>query len=288
MKTKPTKANLELRRREPLARGIRRIAREQIDTACRVLKEEEDPCRAVHESRKSFKKIRAILQLVAPEFGRRRLQQEKGFFREAARSLAPLRDAEVRLITLNQLIQTSKLAPGEFAAVGKELKATVLRQARSAAGPRRRVVAILHKARSRINRWPLGELERKHLEKEIRRAYKKGRKALRVYEKQPGDETFHAWRKRVKEIWYHLRIVQNLLPRDIKKELAALDATGELAGNAHDLAVLRDTLAAHKAGVQNALLIGEIDARLPGIHKAAIECGAPLFTKKPREFPARL
>jgi len=288
MKSRTTaKATLRMHREEPLAREIRNVARGQIDAVCRVLEGSEDSCRAVHEARKSLKKLRAILRLVASEFSREQYQLEKRAYQEAARLLAPLRDAEVRVLTLDTLIQGAELDPADFAQLRGELQADTERLAHRLTRPKHRAVEILRTARRRIPRWPVRHLEWKPLEREIRRTYQKGRKALRRYQQEPTPECFHAWRKRVKELWYHLRITEKFLPEAVTKAIAPCEKIGELAGEAQDLAVLRETLSARNAGAENALLIGEIEVRLPEIYRSAVERGTSLYTEKPRDFMKR-
>jgi len=285
---KTAKTPLRLRRRESLASGIRRIAREQIDAACRELQGEGEPRRAVHEARKALKKIRALLQLVGPEFGRKRLQSEKQLFRGVAKLLAPLRDADARVKTCEILMQGGKPVPKAFGEVRDDLEAETTRIVQRIGSRRRRAVAMLRQARGHVGRWPLEDLTWKLLCREIRRCYRKGRKALQFYQQQPSDENFHAWRKWVKKLWYHLRIVEKRFPHAPTEEIAQLEAIGELAGTAHDFSVLGESLAARKAKVPTGPLIEAIKARLPHLHQAAVERGVALFAEKPRDFLKRL
>lgn len=286
--SKIIKVPLRLRRREPPSTGIRRIAREQVEAACAELDRPLEPRRAVHEARKALKKLRAILQIVAPQFDRAACKTERQKFQVAARLLAPLRDAEARLHTLDELIAAAGFPPGEVAQVRAAFKADLARQVRGSAGPRQQARALLVEAQAGIRHWPLRGLKRDDLLEEIRRSYRKGRKALRGHQAEPTPEAFHAWRKKVKELWYHLRIAESFLPEAAQGWIEELEVIGEWAGKIHDLEVLRDTLAARKADAQTALLIGEIEVRLPECHGAAIERGLRFYAAKPRDFARRL
>jgi len=285
---KTAKTPLRLRSGEPLAKGIRRIARAQVDAACRELQKAEGPREAIHQARTALKKLRALLQLVAEEFNPASLQREKHAFRDAARLLAPIRDADVQIQTLRALIETAGLDPEKFARLRGELEADLARLASRAGTPKSRARHILSLARGRIARWPLKDLEWENLRREIRRAYREGRKALRVYQREPDSEAFHAWRKRVKKLWYHLRITRSFLPEAVHEWIARLGEIGEIAGNAQDLAVLRGWLAARVEEPQSARLLAEIDARLPELQRAATALGVSFYAEKPREFEDRL
>ena len=73
-------------------RGVRRIAVEQIDKAISEI-QEPDVTEAVHNVRKRCKKLRALIRIVRYAFDD--YKAENASFRDAARSLAVLRDAEI-------------------------------------------------------------------------------------------------------------------------------------------------------------------------------------------------
>lgn len=272
-----------LRRDEALAKGVRHLARALIDIACNALENDKDSGRAVHETRKALKKVRALLQLIAPEFGRTQFKKEKARFRDAARFLAPIRDAQVRLKTFDALIHGAEFVPEEFAKLRAELEAEATYALRHAAAPKRQALEVLHQAREAIRRWPVADLEWESMHHQVQCTYRKGREALQCYRDESTPEAFHEWRKYLKQTWYQLRILRDLLP-GTKKEIEALEELGELAGTAQDLTVLRENLTARKAGVETALIIGAIDFRLPEISKAALKKGLQVFAQKPRDF----
>jgi CHAD domain-containing protein len=72
----------------------------------------------------------------------------------------------------------------------------------------------------------------------LERAYRRGRRDLRRVRQDASDEAVHEWRKRVKDLWYQLRLLRNAWPAPLK---AASDEAHELSallGDHHDLAVL--------------------------------------------------
>ena len=281
-------ASLPLRRSETPGAGLRRIARGQIDAALRALEEPGDPHQAVHEARKALKRIRALLRLAASEWSSSQRKAEAAPFGDAARLLAPLRDAQVRLQTFDTLVREAELTPEEFAGTRAKLAAAAQRLARGAPRRKRQAAALLRAARTRIGRWQLGGLDKKSLLKEIRRSYRKGRKALAAYHQTPGAEALHAWRKCIKTLFYHLRIVRDLLPSKAAKITAELEAMSEQAGNVNDLAVLRETLATAKTGVQSALFLGEIESLLPATTRALLKRGDAFYEESPSAFARRL
>ena len=73
---------------EPFEEGCRRIAREQIERAQCQLKAPGDPVAAVHETRKSLKRLRALLRLVRPALGEQTYREENAQLRSIGGSLS--------------------------------------------------------------------------------------------------------------------------------------------------------------------------------------------------------
>src|SRR3954453_7178467 len=88
-------------KRETVPDGLRRIARERIENALAELRGETDssPEEAIHEARKDMKKLRAVLRLARDELGDDVYRRENACFRDAARKLSGVRDADVMLAT---------------------------------------------------------------------------------------------------------------------------------------------------------------------------------------------
>ena len=103
----------KLKNKETLGKGICRIAHEQAECIADSLKTKRGQCQlgAVHEARKSVKKLRALVRLIADGLGERTLEQENRTFRKIGRDLSPLRDAEVLVKTLESFGGATKNKP---------------------------------------------------------------------------------------------------------------------------------------------------------------------------------
>lgn len=89
---------------------MRRIARGQIDLAVELL-ESADGCEldeAIHESRKAFKRVRALVCLARDALGDETYRRENETFRDAGRALASVRDARVMVDTLEDLTGSTR------------------------------------------------------------------------------------------------------------------------------------------------------------------------------------
>jgi hypothetical protein len=145
---------------EPLADGLRRMAVAQLDLAIELLGGGADE-RAVHETRKAIKRLRALLRVLRGELGERAYERENAALRGIARSLSQARDTAVMLATLDALIERHPRRLARRRGVRAlrrrlaEEAARVQRQTLAAPGERAELLGELHALRWRISAWPL-------------------------------------------------------------------------------------------------------------------------------------
>lgn len=131
----------QLKAKESLAVGIKRIATEQIDEAIAELTTTEElrVDEEVHQARKRLKKTRAVIRLVrdrlrcqaSPDrLSKDTYKQENARFRDLGRSLANLRDANVQIETLDNLTAhfADTVAPETFIDIRRELRVDYRRE----------------------------------------------------------------------------------------------------------------------------------------------------------------
>src|SRR5262249_44664691 len=159
------------------AAGIRRIVKEEIDEALGLVKKgPTDPETAVHELRKHFKRIRAVLRLVRDENGEQVSESGKSGLREVGRRLAPARDAPVRVSALDHLREAYEK---DFPADGSgPLKKRLNARRGAALRPLRRKATFapigreLTAFRRRIPVWPIRNTGFDSLATGLRRIYR--------------------------------------------------------------------------------------------------------------------
>jgi len=115
---------------------------------------------------------------------------------------------------------------------------------------------------------------------------------LRAVEEEASATNLHERRKRVKDLWYQLRLI-----RDADKHLLGdlADQAHDLSdhlGDDHDLALLREEVQRRRTafadpGDQRHLL-EEIDQRRGELQFAAISLGQRIYAEKPKRFTKRL
>ncbi|MPZ88192.1 MAG: CHAD domain-containing protein [Nitriliruptorales bacterium] len=285
-------------KRGPLPAEVRRIADEQVAGAVAQLSGEtgDDWDEAVHDARKRFKKTRAVLRLVRNDLGDETYRRENAFFRDAGRVLSPARDAQVLVETLDALAERF---PGMFGDGTADRLRQALVDRRHDAQQHLidqrvpfEVADLIARARRRIAAWPLSRDGWEMLEGGLRRQYRRGRRAFAAAYAQPDDEHFHEWRKRVKDHWYHLRILRPLWPTVVGDLIAEADALSDELGWEHDLGVLRRALL-DDAGLWTTIkdpeaLLVLIEGRRARLRQLAWLRGTRLYADKSGPFTARL
>jgi CHAD domain-containing protein len=227
-----------LKLREPLPDGLKRVFREQMESALELCRH---PAKqrgvTVHEVRKHLKKLRAAMRLAIPEVGKNRHAREDCCVRKIGRLVSDLRDAQVRLQTLIQLRDETAKKPENSPFPHIEELLSLERESFSAAfaGWQKQAVPQLERVETRLLKWPLEALTWKQVCGAVAKIYKRGQRRLAKTIDDPEPENFHAWRKRVKDLWYQLRILQPV-NRVVLTEMARdAEVLGELLGREHDL-----------------------------------------------------
>src|SRR5215213_7467081 len=282
---------------EPVAAGVKRVITARVDDAIAQLRGDAGtgPAEAVHEARKDIKKIRSALRLVRDAIGDDVWRLQNEHYRDCARKLSDFRDAEILVEALDALGEHSGPPARERAA---RLR-TELEQENTAAqadGAMPRAVASaaaeLEEGRSRIESLALTGDGWELIGPGLQRSYRRGRKRLRSVEELAGVTNLHELRKRVKDLWYQLRLIGDA-DRDLLEPLAdhAHDLSDHL-GDDHDLALLREQVQRRAAafadpGDQRHLL-ELIDQRRGELQFAAISLGQRIYDEKPKRFSKRL
>jgi CHAD domain-containing protein len=287
-----------LRNSESPSRGIRRCAREELDNAIDQLTEgvSSDPITGVHEARKSLKKERALLRLVRGELGDDTYRAENTALRDAAARLSGLRDAQVGLLTLDRLAEPAAghVPPETMERLRAALAADADGHAPTGLPALAAAVAVeLTDVRDHVKRWHLERDDWGLVSGGLRRAYERGVAALADVEADPTVERLHEWRKRVKDLWYHARLLQPVWPEMMDAQAEQAHVLSELLGDDHDLAVLRErlvsdpTLAGDAPGDLDPL-IGVIDRRRADLIAQARLLGRRLYAERPKAFERRM
>lgn len=280
-----------LKAHESVGKGLKRIVTDELRSAIRLLDRAGDPGDSIHEVRKSIKKVRALLRLVGDQIKVDRVITQ---LRHAAHLLSPLRDADVLVESSEALCSQkgSRSLNGVCSALSLRLKQE---QARLSQQSKRsntlgQVMRDIRGALRTVQSWRWKRVKWPDLIAETRRAYKKTRRDMRRLQIAATDDTFHEWRKRVKTLWYGLRLVERRSAA--AQQLGSLKRLGTALGDDHNLAVLRTKLGPNNHGNRDdgsgAFIEDLIVRRQRRLRRQALKVGARLLSDPPKHFEKRL
>jgi len=288
----------ELQADEPMRAGLRRIARELLDDSVRLLRDgnPDDIDNNVHEARKNMKKMRGLLRLVRGVIDEKDYRQDNRFYRDMARRLAGARESHVALQTLDALMEQFAADLDEKALKG--VRAHLLSNYEAQAGGLwaddellTETVEALDRAHHRIDRWELDKKPEKIIKRGLRAVYERGYNEFAEAQDHPTKESLHEWRKRVKYLWYQLRILRPMWEQGIDATIGALDELGDVLGQEHDYAELKALLYQmpdlFDATDDMMSLVYVLDAERSRLQMRAWELGGRIYAEPPKAFVAR-
>jgi CHAD domain-containing protein len=232
---------------------VRRIVRRQLDKALR------DLCRlgatadeAIHDVRKRFKRVRAVLRLIHGELGDRVYREENEALRAAAAAFSEVRNSRVLVDAVDKLRRReSDIPPAAFSALERFLKAKQRdihdRLARNVDAMDELREAI-EGGRSRASDWDLPRDGRRAIRRGLRRTCQAGSNALDDALKATTSEHLHECRKQAKYFYHQVQLLERVASPAVVELAGQLHELERKLGDDHDLGMLRVEVAACIAG----------------------------------------
>ncbi|WP_150303317.1 CHAD domain-containing protein [Pseudomonas saliphila] len=223
------------------AKEVVRVARKRLRKARAALEAPaSERAQGVHQARKRFKETRALLRLVRKPLGKH-FARDNQRLRDASRSLAASRDATALIESWDALaaandklfssppVQTvRKRLADRIPSAGNQSEDAAIADVLVAIAALEGDIGSLKLDRSGFSLYADG----------LERTYRDGRKALKTAIQEPNAHNLHEWRKRVKDHWYHTRLLLLSWPALFKQRSRLLKELSELLGDEHDLFVL--------------------------------------------------
>ena len=272
---------------ETVRHGLKRIVRRQLERAGQSLHDAGKE--RIHEARKSVKKARAIVRLLrqADAVG---IGKDMRRLRSAGRVLSRLRDADAVLATLDRVRRRfpKRLPEHTAAIIRRELIRTKSEMMKDARNIRRiaHAARALRCVRRSLPQWEVPKLGATDVADLLKTSYRDGRKAMLKVRKTTRASDVHRWRKRVKTVWYQLRLLEGHAP-SIRTMLPRFERLQTLLGEHHDLAVLQAIVRDHRrhrapeAFRQLSTLTHQLQTTL---RRQALSQGKRLLDDKPKSF----
>lgn len=281
---------------ESISENVRRVYNELLDQCIYELTHSYGRSHsAIHETRKHFKKMRALFRLVREEIGEDTYKAYNTFFRDEGRKISDLRDVNVLIETLDELKKTYQEELSEDVFTG--IRAKLLRKKHALSKRLLYRRKVLQKIFARLEEAEV-YLPPMHLQNEdfsafrssLTRVYKRAGKGLIAAYTERSVEAFHNWRKRVKYLRYQVDLLSPAWQTVLSLQEKELHNLSDLLGDHHDLSVLEEEILSIKINNTEALevLLGMISQRKSTMEEESRPLGIKLFAEKPENFANRL
>jgi CHAD domain-containing protein len=276
--------------------SFQRVGVEQLDRAIGRLTDDVDhePASAIHDARKAIKKERSLLRLAAPAIDREQRRRVNAALRQTAHELGRAREADALLSALDgiakrfagQVPEATIDALRDRLAADQDAERTALDERAVPSRAARQLQAIqpiLQDLRVERDGWPA-------VGGGLRRSYRRGRRAMARAAGSSSPERMHEWRKRAKDLWYHLRLLEPTLPGTMSGAAKDAHRLSELLGDLHDLAGLDTAVRERQADLAADLdpVLGLIEHRAEQLREEALSLGARVYAERPKAFLRRV
>jgi CHAD domain-containing protein len=286
----------EFQQDESVQDSVRRCATEQAQRAIDDLRSNvnDDPVGAMHDARKSIKKERSLLRLAAPALDPRERRHENARLRSLSHELGASREAEALLSAVEGLAEryAGQIPAGTVELVRERLRAKrdLARRALLDADVPRQVVKDLRLHVTGLAQLPVELGGWEAVEGGLQRSYRRGRRAMRAARKSPDAQQMHEWRKRSKDLWYHLRLLKQTSPGIVGGAAKDAHRLADALGDSHDLALLDMALRQISDDVLADLapLQGLLEHRNAQLQTEAFSLGERLYAERPKSFCKRM
>jgi len=265
-----------LRRDQPLPEELKTVARAEFEGA--VLDLSLFPRGrdiGIHEARKRFKKLRALLRLIRRDLDDFPAQNSR--IRDIARELSGARDAAVLHKAFDATFQD--LAIPAVASARRMLPEGTGEQEPTHDDRTAGLLARLREGYAAVALWGIRPGTVAH---GATRSYRLGRRALKAAATDATNDDFHEWRKRVKDHWYHMRLLQEQSAAANARR-AGLKELSDLLGDANDLCLLEAALLAADPTV-----LQRVASRKTALRDQAIGLGRAIYEDQPAAFCQRV
>lgn len=280
---------------EPLRKAVRRISIEQIDNAARDLTTADDPHTAIHETRKDFKRLRALLHLVRPALSDKVFARENRRFRDIGRSLSGARDVHVMLETLAKLqplheAHTKSKITGTLKSSLKDRRAALENTISANAHPK--TLKALATARKVFQRLPLKRTDLSVIEEGLQHCYGQGRGNMKKAYKHLDSAHFHNWRKLVQRHWRHMKLLSATWPEMCDARILCAKQLSDVLGIHNDIDVLENFVRREKTDLLGKADIGDFleicSAQKTRLRLGAQPLGERLYAERAGQFARRM
>ena len=274
---------------------FKRLLKERAEQATSIIRSETmNPDQRVHDFRTNLKMMRAVLRLMRFNLGEEVYAAENAFYRNIQQELAPLRDSNVRMSTLESLLSLAKNSVDirlfdKYYADLNSSYSKIRDTFESGEADELAMMKVLERSK-KIATIAFSDKSTVAVVAGLKKIYRQGRNLMATAREDPTPENMHEWRKKVKYLWYHVELLKNLWKPVMKGFGKSIHQLSDFLGDEHDLSVLIDDLEEGRykdeKDLQSVLYFAE--SRKKSLHEEAFMLGKKVFHESPKKFAGRI
>lgn len=232
----------QIGKNETLNEAVHRIFNEELEQTAQELSPPfKDLPVAIHNARKSFKKLRALVRLVRYTIGKELYQTVNYTLRDLGRHLSAKRDAHVLIETIHCLVNDAKTSRYEpmlnalhrLKSNHTEIDADFLKILEE-------ISLDINDLKTTVHNLPDIPNTFESIRAGIIRVYEQGQSAQITAEDNQRSEYYHEWRKQAKYLWHQLQLLYPLWPEMMTVWADEVHKLSDYLSEEHDLAVFLD------------------------------------------------
>ena len=265
---------------------------QQLDLPDAFMKE---PHEAIHSTRKTMKRIRALLRMVREGAGYSLYLRENRFYRDISRHLSRARDLYVLQETLHSVTSKKK----QLMSAAEELKSRITlameeeMEALSAPGGAFQIIPpALDAAVKRLDATLQLSDDFSAIERGMRRTYRKGRRLFSALKKDPHMAHTHEFRKSCRYLQFQMELIVPLYPALLRGYAASIDKLTEKLGKIRDLQRLqlyvRETGVEASPDVIDGTFMKAVQTLSRKTHQEIYRLPPLIYAEKPVRFTDRI
>lgn len=200
---------------------------------------------AIHEARRHVKKVRAAVRLVQPVLADTYAPLNT-HMRMVSRLLAPVADGEAVVDTIGRLREKfgAQFPQRALTSIRAALVERATRIDRKAELDRvlQKTIHILRAELRRVPAWQLTAGGFHAIGPGLEKSFRRGRRAMNRAKRQPTIKNYHAWRQRVKDLWFEVRLLEGRCGNRLSADERRLESLDGCLGEHHNVALLEAVL----------------------------------------------
>jgi len=281
---------------EELRDGVVRNFQEQFNYITHQAEIPDTIDTSVHEIRKSFKRIRAILRLIRWDIGEDLYHSENRKFRDLSRSLSSLRDYHVIICDLAERFESEELLIPESRFIQfinhlndqKELEYQHLVDIKAM----KTIQHTLKQSYQDVQGYDLSRLGPHTIEKGVKHIYQNCLNHIEKAQHDLTDASLHNLRKCTKYLLYQMQLVEEVWPDYFNNYSKALKEATDLLGDDHNLVeeitIINSMPESLLPQTDKQRLTDALNKERQQLHEETWQLMGKIFTEDPNSFIKRV